>query len=1340
MAAGLLGAGTSASGARLDVPDQYATIQTAIDSAVAGDTVVLAAGTYTGTGNVELDFGGKNLVLLAPSGPDSTEIDCQSSGFRAIHLHSGEDSTTLIEGITFRNGDALEGMVHLEGASPTFRNCVFRDYYLYDQATAFLCDSASPTLIDCAFVDNVVGCSACKRPEDITRLPLYVAGALKCVNNAAPVLKRCSFANNMSDAEGAGGAISLQNSSITIDSSTFFNNVATEAGIGGPDPFGGAIAAFRSTVTLYVCQFDSNMASGAGGAVYADDSSTVNIVASTFTRNRVDNYYRGGALYTDSTVLTIDSSAFVENQATSGGAVYIARSQVTLSSTALTDNVAREMTFDEVARGGALYADSSDLTLTGVTISHNLADSSGFGEPGLGGGLYLRRTSPAITRTIIAFSQEGEAIHSSDSTSIANLSCSNLFGNAGGDWTGPLASQHDTNANFSTDPFFCDTAAGDFSLHDISPCTDSLSPCSLQVGAYGAGCENSAPKIISPDSADAFEGTPFRYQLAYSDNLMPETLITFDNLPSWLTADADSVYGTASADDADTSFRARVSDGYLVDSLIINVHTIKTNDPPSLGQISPRQVAEGDSLSFELSASDPDSSVPVLTVDSLPYGAAFVDNQDGTGRFSWQPAYFQAGQYDIAFYATDDSSAVDTMTVAIDVLNRNAPPELGLIPDTAVLEDDSLVLVVSATDPDSLIPSLSADSLPPGADFTDDSTGVGTFRWLPGFEDAGNYEIYFVATDDSLVTDTAVVTVTVLNVNRPPSLDSVPDQIVDEGDTLVFYLSAADPDSTIPMLAIDSLPFGAVFTDSGNGTGSCSWTPGYHQRGEYLLLARAEDDSVAVTQPFTVTVNDVDVPPVLDSIGPRETMQGDTLVLTVSASDPDSTVPSLRVEPLPDSSSFLDRADGTGVFTWPVQCEQNGAYALYVIAEDTLQADTELVTITVLPRPPEIDSLSVDGSPEPTHVVDHNPLITWTYSDFCGRSQTAVEIAFGVDNDWAFAELWNPAPVDTAGTSLSYEGAPLEDGQTYFLRLRVNNGLVWSEWAELSFHMNSLPTAPERLKPVEGAVVMTGTPVLFVANASDPESDSLSYLFQLFSDSSLQDLAVESELTVEAIDSTAWTVALALMDNNRYWWRCRAFDGFEFGPFSDSASFVVNSEATPPGPAHCLFPPDTSATNQIVYDMLPSFHWTPAIDPDPLDTVSYWLVLATDSSFESVVSVDTASDTTFLSTDSLSFGQQYWWRVESVDRAGLVSTSENVLSFTTWRLGDVTLDGETDLADLLYLVNRLFLGGPDIEPLFTGDVNGNCAVDLADVIYLANSLFLGGAPPVPGCDPELVTG
>src|SRR4030042_2315515 len=61
--------------------------------------------------------------------------------------------------------------------------------------------------------------------------------------------------------------------------------------------------------------------------------------------------------------------------------------------------------------------------------------------------------------------------------------------------------------------------------------------------------------------------------------------------------------------------------------------------------------------------------------------------------------------------------------------------------------------------------------------------------------------------------------------------------------------------------------------------------------------------------------------------------------------------------------------------------------------------------------------------------------------------------------------------------------------------------------------------------------------------------------------------------------------------------------------------------------------------------------------------------------------------------------------------------------------GDANQDGAILVADVVYLVNYLFKGGP--EPwLLLSDVNNDEKVTVSDVVYLVNYLFKGGPVPI----------
>ncbi len=115
----------------ITVPTDQLTIQSGIDAAAPGDTVVVLAGTYSGAGNRDVDFGGKNIVVRSASGPLYTTIDCGGSASEihiGFYIHLSEDTTCVLDGFTVVNAytavDYNDGAIICSGASPTIRNCV----------------------------------------------------------------------------------------------------------------------------------------------------------------------------------------------------------------------------------------------------------------------------------------------------------------------------------------------------------------------------------------------------------------------------------------------------------------------------------------------------------------------------------------------------------------------------------------------------------------------------------------------------------------------------------------------------------------------------------------------------------------------------------------------------------------------------------------------------------------------------------------------------------------------------------------------------------------------------------------------------------------------------------------------------------------------------------------------------------------------------------------------------------------------------------------------------------------------------------------------------------------
>jgi hypothetical protein len=72
--------GDDATGVRGDKNHPFKTIQSGIDAAEKGDTVLVADGTYTGERNKRLDFYGKAIIVKSEHGAESCIIDCEGEG------------------------------------------------------------------------------------------------------------------------------------------------------------------------------------------------------------------------------------------------------------------------------------------------------------------------------------------------------------------------------------------------------------------------------------------------------------------------------------------------------------------------------------------------------------------------------------------------------------------------------------------------------------------------------------------------------------------------------------------------------------------------------------------------------------------------------------------------------------------------------------------------------------------------------------------------------------------------------------------------------------------------------------------------------------------------------------------------------------------------------------------------------------------------------------------------------------------------------------------------------------------------------------------------------------
>ncbi len=230
-----------------------------------------------------------------------------------------------------------------------------------------------------------------------------------------------------------------------------------------------------------------------------------------------------------------------------------------------------------------------------------------------------------------------------------------------------------------------------------------------------------------------------------------------------------------------------------------------------------------------------------------------MDGPIGSGTSNWEiPHTLQANEtYYWRIRASEDGGSTwGPYSTTWKFTISNESPVIGSIGDKKVNEGELLHFMISASDPDGDSLSYSASNLPSGSTFDPSSR---TFSWTPSYTQSGKYpNIYFQVSDGQL-TDGESIKITVINVNRAPSLSPKGKKKVTQEELLEFTVSATDPDEDVLTYSASNLPDGAKFDAS---TATFSWTPDLTQSGDYTgVRFEVTDGELSDFEEITITVS-----------------------------------------------------------------------------------------------------------------------------------------------------------------------------------------------------------------------------------------------------------------------------------------------------------------------------------------------------------------------------------------------------------------------------------------------------------------------------------------------------
>jgi len=406
--------------ANLIVPDQYGTIQEAINAAEDGDTVYVyrkSNGNPHYISDVNgLDFKGKAITIRSenPNDPNivaATVIDCNNRG-RAFIFRNGETADSNIYGLTITNGLASGPIA--DGHTIIYDPCDANIYYSNGMDAAgdgfggaiYIDANTSPTIRNCVFMNcQVTGGQGAdgERGYNLSIPPQAgltrggrggdggngsgngFGAVIFCDTNSSPNINSCTFKNNIAKGGIGGNAGDGGNGTIS--------NLAGDGGDGGNgfgNGFGGVIYfATKAKPKLLHCTFSSNAGSlgvgGTGGRKGVGQIST----QPPYSFDGFDGYSSGqgfgGAIYYEQgATADINDCTFLDNSIhadnvfatlnNGGGAIYFEPKCESIKIIKSNISANRATT----GSGGAiLLGANNDITLISCYFGGNTANENG---------------------------------------------------------------------------------------------------------------------------------------------------------------------------------------------------------------------------------------------------------------------------------------------------------------------------------------------------------------------------------------------------------------------------------------------------------------------------------------------------------------------------------------------------------------------------------------------------------------------------------------------------------------------------------------------------------------------------------------------------------------------------------------------------------------------------------------------------------------------------------------------------------------------------------------------------------------------------------------------------
>ena len=554
----------------------FATIQTGINAAVNGDTVLVAAGTY-----VENIYINQDISIISISGEDSTIIDGNQSG--SVLTINGDSLEIVLSGFTISNGNgANAGGIYISSNNHNIylsdllvdNNISDCDYYCSGNGGGIsIYGNQGVSLLEKVVVSN-----------NISRGEMgYVGfgGGIYIGDQLITSLKKVSIINNSQtsygDDSGGGGLYVGYETDITMEDCIISNNSTYESS--NDDGYGGGIYVFSSyniIMNNVIIEYNNSYSSGGGFAWSTNGWSneapfdSIKMTNVVFRGNYSGDNGGGIYIYGGRVIAHLDSVSIISNSVGNEGAgLHVEgsfadnlehRPIIIGNEILISNNIA---TF---RYGGGINVNNSKFYLNATSIVDNSISLED--DPVIRGGAITVRGDYLfeIENSIVWGNSNPAIYHYNVTADSLNVNYSNIQDG----WEG--------EGNIDANPLFCNADSSDYTLAENSPCVGS-GENNANMGALDVGC---GPYNFSPTDFSLIEPSNDSEIMIDASNVdngsitfsWEESIDENDDLLMYLMRATSNEIGNHDIDTSATSFSVSYAD--MIEDMTENNATVAT--------------------------------------------------------------------------------------------------------------------------------------------------------------------------------------------------------------------------------------------------------------------------------------------------------------------------------------------------------------------------------------------------------------------------------------------------------------------------------------------------------------------------------------------------------------------------------------------------------------------------------------------------------------------------------------------------------------------------------------------------------------------------------------------